>query len=94
MNPNQYSCNTLRLFLAHTLNYQRLAFWQGDKDSYLYKTFFEIIVNDLETYRSLWNIDISFTKKTETEFTISSYKYTEYNGRTGFYWFGWVVHFK
>ena len=94
MNPNKYSCNTIRLFLAHTLNYQRLAFWQGNKDSYLYKTFFEIIVNDLETYRSLWNIDISFTKKTETEFTISSYKYTEYNGRTGFYWFGWVVYFK
>ena len=94
MNPNQYSCNMKQLFLAYTLNYQWLSFWQGDKDSYFYQTFFEIIVNDLETYRSLWNIDISFTKKTETEFTISSYKYTEYKGRTGFYSFDWKVIFE
>ena len=94
MNPNQYSCNTLRLFLAHTLNYQWLSFWQGDENSYFYQTFLEIIVNDLETYMSLWDINISFIKKTEIEFSIGSYQYTEYHGRTDFYSFNWMVYFK
>ena len=94
MNPNQYSCNTIRLFLSHTLNYQRLAFWKGDKDSYGYGSFFQIILSNDRNLYTDWDIHISLIEKPESGVSIRGYKSTEYNGRTSFYSFDWKVIFK
>ena len=94
MNPNQYSCNTLRLFLAHTLNYQWLSFWQGDKDSYGYGSFFQIILSNDRNLYTDWDVYISLIEKNESGFDIRGYKSTEYNGRTALYSFDWKVYFK
>jgi len=94
MNPNQYSCNMKQLFLAYTLNYQRLAFWQGDKGSYGYRSFFQIYIGDNRNSYTAWDIYIWLIENPETGFSIRGYKSTGYNGRTSLHSDDWVVEFK
>jgi hypothetical protein len=92
MNPDQYSCNMKQLFLIHTMNYTWLAFSQGDRDSYFYRSFFEIYVTNDQDYYTQWSIKIDFIGS--GTFSRRSYKTGGYNGSVDFFGHGWRMEFK
>jgi len=88
MNYNQYVCNMKQLFLAHTINYEWLGFWLGDRNSYSYGT--EITIN----VRYDWSISISLFMEDRNYFLIGRYEEGRYDKRITLDLFDLVVYFK
>jgi len=88
MNPNQYSCNVKRLFLAHTMNYQGFNFLSSEPESDLDIYYFYIFVNDD------WKIEIYLLKKAAFEFVRYGYETKHYYAYIRLKWYNLKVIFK